>query len=241
MKLYKVEVIYETKESKKPMDLARFLDKKMYQGIVSVEVFIGKEKQRVRLVACQMGEEAINERLRKANRSAQREGTQISKKKASLLKYGLFITNIPVTIFSSTEVMATYRARWRVELIFKQWKSCLKIHVFKGYNKERLHCFLYGRLIMIILLGSLSPVLMRYADSLGKELSCYKLTNYFVNDHAFPQAFFEGKMNEFIEQLLKDIPRRLCLDKRKRFSLRQNVKLGNSYYNESLELRQNVA
>lgn len=233
--------VYESKEATKPLDLARFLDKRIFQGVLDIQVFIGKEKHPVRLVACQMSEESINKRHRDANRIARRKGTQISKKKAGLLKYCLFITNISITVLSTMAIMATYRARWRVELIFKQWKSCLKLHLFKGYNKERLSCFLYGRLIMVLLLGSLSSVLMRYANALGRELSCYKLINYLIADHTFPQAFHDGKINQFIDQLIEDIPRRLCMDKRKRLSLRNNVKIGNSYFNEMLKLSKNVA
>jgi IS4 transposase len=111
---------------------------------VDIEVFVGKEKQPVRLVACLLSEEAINKRQREANRSAQRHGSTISKKKANLLKYGIFITNVPVTMLSSISIMATYRARWRVELIFKQWKSCLKIHLFKGTTKNAFTVFYMG-------------------------------------------------------------------------------------------------
>jgi hypothetical protein len=226
------EDVYENKEATAPLDLAKFLDKHIGKGIVDIEVFVGNEKQPVRLVACQLSEEAINKRQREANRSAQRHGTTISKKKTNLLKYSIFITNVPVAMLSSISIMATYRARWRVELIFKQWKSCLKIHLFKGYNKERFHCFLYGRLIMILLLGCIFPPLMLYARTIGRELSCYKLTNYLIADHAFPIALQEGKMNQFIEKLLEDVPRRVCMDKRKRLSLRNNVRMSNSYYNE---------
>src|SRR5262249_42208031 len=139
--------------------------------------------------------------------------------------------------------MSTYRGRWRVELIFKQWKSCLKLHLFKGYNKERFHCFLYGRLIMILLLGAMSSLLMRYTFNLGRELSCYKLVNYLIADHAFAIAFQEGKMSQFIDKLLQDIPKRLCMDKRQRSSLRSNVRTGRSYYNEleMIDLQKNVA
>ncbi len=227
------EDVYKSKEATVPLDLAKFLDKHIRRGgVVDIEVFVGKEKHPVRLVACLMSEEAVNKRRREANRSAQRHGTMVSKKKTNLLKYCIFITNVDVTMLSSLSVMATYRARWRIELIFKQWKSCLKLHIFKGYNKERFHCFLYGRLIMILLLGSISPPLMLYALTLGRELSCYKLTNYLIADHAFAIALQEGKMDSFIEKLLEDIPRRLCMDKRKRFSLRKNVRMSNSYYNE---------
>ena len=225
------EDIYESSEAKEPLDLAKFLDKQMWQGIADVEVFIGKARHRVRLVACLMSEEAVSKRRRVANRSAQRHGTTVSKKKSMLLKYCIFITNVPSEILSSISVMATYRARWRIELIFKQWKSCLNFHIFKGYNKERFHCFIYGRLIMILLLGCLSPPLMEYAYRIGRELSCYKLTNYLIADHAFAIALQEGKMDRFIEKLVEDIPRRLCMDKRRQPSLRRNVRMSNSYYN----------
>lgn len=120
-------VVYESKDATSPLNLAKFLDQRILHGVVDIEVFIGAERYPVRLVACQMDEEAINKRRRAANRTAQRHGTQVSKTKSSLLKYCLFITNVPNTILSSISVMATYRARWRVELHFKQWKSCPKI------------------------------------------------------------------------------------------------------------------
>lgn len=236
-------VVYESKEALAPLDLAKFLDKHIFQGIVETEIFIGKEKYPVRLIACLINEEAINQRRRAANKRARKSGTQISQKKSSLLKYCIFITNIPIAILSGISVMATYRARWRIELIFKQWKSCLKLHMFKGYNKERFLCFLYGRLIMILLLNSIFPPLMQYAFTLGRELSCYKLINYLIADHALARAFQEGMLIAFLKRLFEDIPRRLCMDKRKRLSLRRNVRLEQSYYKslEINELHANIA
>lgn len=237
------EDVYESKEASEPLDLAKFIEKYMWKGMLDIEVFVGQEKHPMRLIACLMDEEAVNKRQREANRSAQRHGTKVSKKKKNLLKYCIFTTNIVRTMLSSEAVMATYRARWRVELIFKQWKSCLNFHIFKGYNRERFHCFLYGRLIMILLLGSLIPPLMLYARRIGRELSCYKLTNYLIADHAFAIALQEVKIDSFIEKLIEDIPRRLCMDKRKRLSLRKNVRTNNNYYNELeiMELCKNVA
>lgn len=234
--------VYESKEATEPLDLAKFLDQHVCQNMVDIEVFIGKSRHSVRLVACLMNEEAVNKRRRDANRIAQRCRRQTSKKKLNLLKYSIFITNVPIEMLSSISIMATYRARWRIELIFKQWKSCLKLHLFKGYKKERFHCLLYGRLIMILLLGSISPILMRYACTLGRELSCFKLTTYLIADHAFAKAILEGTLEEFIEQLLQDIPKRLCMDKRRRLSLRKNVGTGTSYYNDlDINDLQNVA
>lgn len=227
-------LVYESREATEPLDLAKYLDKRAHQGIIDFEVFIGKkERQPVRLVACLLDSQAINKRQRGANKSSKRSGSKISKKKSNLLRYCLFITNISRELLPGTSVMAIYRARWRIELIFKQWKSCLKLHFFKGYNKERFHCFLYGRLIMILLLSSLYPSLIKLAQSINKELSCYKLTKYLVADNALFLAIHNKNINQFIDQLLEDIPRRLCMDKRNRESLRSNVKKGNCYYNPS--------
>ena len=235
--------VYENKEAKEPVDLAKFIDKHSVNGIADLEVFIGEDRYPARLIACPMSEEAINKRHRNANEKAKSNGVKLSKKKLRLLRYAIFITNVPSGMLSSTSVMSIYRARWRVELVFKQWKSCLKLHLFKGYRKERFHCLLYGRLIMILLIGSISPLLMAYALTIGKELSAFKLTNYLIADHNFARAIAEGKIPQLIDQLLRDIPRRLCMDKRRRPSLRSNVKMGNSYYNEQKieELQENVA
>jgi Transposase DDE domain len=230
---FKSEIsIYEDEEAVEVLDLAKCIEKHIHNGVVDIKVYIGKEKFPSRLIACLMSEEAINQRRRAASRTAQRHGQKISEKKLKLLKYAIFITNVPAKMLSAISIMATYRARWRIELIFKEWKSCLKIHLFKGHRIERFYCLLYGRLIMVLLVGSISPFFMAYAYKLDKELSCYKLINYLTADHVFAIALTNDKIYEFIYQLLQDLPKRLCKDKRKRSSLRVNVRLGNSYYTE---------
>lgn len=223
--------VYADIDSMEPIDLAKFIDKHMYNGITDIEVFLGKERYPVRLVACLMSEDAVNKRKRDANRTAQRCGRQISAKKSNLLKYSIFITNVPAKDLSSTDIMAIYRVRWSIELIFKQWKSCLKLHVFKGYKEERIRCLLYGRLIMILLIGSINSLLIKHAFEINRELSSYKLMKYFIADHIFATAIKEGKVEPFISYLHEGIPRRICMDKRKkRLSLRKNAREGVSYY-----------
>lgn len=224
------ELVYESKESKTPLNLALFLEQNMFKGMVDINVFVGRDKHPVRLIACLLDEESINKRKRIANKDAQRRGTKTSKKKADLLKYSIFITNVLAEILTTSEVMSIYRARWRVEMIFKSWKSCLSLHFFKGKNIERFYCLLYGRLIMCLLLGKIYPILLQYTFNLKRELSDYKLINYLIADHSFARAFQEGKMDSYINKLLKAIPRRLCKDKRKRPTLRQSINAGRGYY-----------
>ena len=221
--------VYQSKEATSPLNMAEFIKKSACQGILDESVFIGEERTPVRIVASELCEQIVSERLRKARRTAQRHGRMLGKKSKALMKYALFITNIPSHMLSSVSVMATYRARWRIELMFKEWKSCLHIDVFKGYNQERLYCTLYGRLIMVLLLGLLSSHLMLYAHTLGRELSCYKLIKYLIWDHGLAMAIQEGTLADFVDQLLQNLPRKLCKDRRKRASLRANVRVSNNY------------
>lgn len=222
--------VYESKDSQEALDLSAFLDKKAHQGVFDIEVYIGKEKHPVRLVGCEMSEEGMRKRQRVVNKNAKRSGKKMSKKKSGLLKYCLFITNINASTCSGMELMAIYRARWRVELLFKHWKSCLHLHIFRGHKTEGVICLLYGRLIMAVLTSSICSLVMQYATRLGKELSCHKLTQYLINDNALIRALQEDQLDAFIKNLSIDIPKRLCMDKRTRLSLRSNVRTGQSYY-----------
>jgi uncharacterized membrane protein YheB (UPF0754 family) len=230
------ELVFESIDAKEPVDLCKLIKKHMKEGGFDFIVYLGKARHQTRLLGCELDEEIINKRFREAHRGAKRRGTQVSKRKLSLLKYALFITNLCEEIFDLEIVMSIYRARWRVELIFKQWKSCLNIHMFKGYNKERFYCLLYGRMIMILLLGAMTRILMHYAAKMGRELSSFKLTRYVIADHVFASALQSRRPQQFLRELLHDLKRRLCHNIRKKHpSLRSNIRNGQNYYNTKIE------
>lgn len=226
------ELVFESADAKDPIDLCRLIKKHIKEGKFDFAVYLGKARHLTRMLGCELDEQIINKRFREAHKGARRRGTQVSKKKLSLLRYALFITNLSAEAFDLEIVMSVYRARWRIELIFKQWKSCLNIHIFKGYNKERLYCLLYGRMIMILLLGAMSSIVMDYAARIGREVSSFKLTRYVIADHVFARALQSGRPQQFIRELLHDLKRRLCHNIRKKHpSLRSNVRNGQNYYN----------
>ena len=61
-----------------------------------------------------------------------------------------FITNLPSEV-PVKEVVSLYRYRWQIEIIFKSWKSDLKVDYYREMKLERWECHLYAELIVLIL------------------------------------------------------------------------------------------
>jgi hypothetical protein len=105
-----------------------------------------------RLICQRVPEHEVNKRRRKLKRGAQRRGhASPSKDSRFFCNWLLLITNIPNAILSTEKVWALYRVRWQIELLFKQFKSVLRMHQSNTKNKYRLFCELYGKLIIAVL------------------------------------------------------------------------------------------
>lgn len=63
----------------------------------------------------------------------------------------LLITNAPAQRLPLAAAAYLYRVRWQVELIFKQWKSVLRIHILPSNNKYRVQCEVWARLLAAVL------------------------------------------------------------------------------------------
>lgn len=96
-------------------------------------------------------EEVANRRRQKAHKKAAKKGGRPSKASRELMGWTIMITNVPVSMLSLKQICLLYALRWQVELIFKLWKSHMKLHRIAGYRKERILVELYAKLIGAVL------------------------------------------------------------------------------------------
>ncbi len=65
--------------------------------------------------------------------------TNHSERYYKLMDWNIYITNVPPAVWSSKDVDAVYPLRWRIETIFKAWKSnmCLE-HLHQSISETQL-------------------------------------------------------------------------------------------------------
>lgn len=152
--------------------------KKNNIDIVEKKVYLGfKEKMKTRLVIHAMPEEEVAKRIRKARGKSKKKGRKrrLTKEYIARAHLNLLITNATTDQIPAENVWKLYRLRWQIELAFKIWKSICNIEKVKKVKKHRLECYIYSKLIFIVLGWQIVWQIARnlYSQE-GKALSFFK-------------------------------------------------------------------
>ena len=216
-----VEVYLEAQAE--ALDLVAYLQKHYpNDDVIDLPVSLGQERVSCRLLAYHLPEKVVEERRRKALEEARKKGRTLTQEYLNWLTFGLYITNVTQEIWSAKVGRIVYSLRWQVELMFKNWKSLLNIHILKGTRPERIKCILYGRLITITMMTLIASYASWYAeDHLQRELSIPKLINWLKRQGRFAQAMHVGTLETLFNDLRRALPKVLCKQKRKRRTSRQ--------------------
>jgi hypothetical protein len=119
---------------------------------VDMKVRLGAQKVPVRLVAVNLPPAVAAERRRRARAGQKHDGRyQVQKKTLALLSWAIFVTNVPATVWRAKTVVAVYGLRWRIETIFKAWKSHFHLTEVPKGSPTQLKAMIYGRLIFLTL------------------------------------------------------------------------------------------
>jgi hypothetical protein len=172
--------------------------------------------------AYRLPEKVVEARRRKALEEARKKGRTLTQEYLNGLSFGFYITNVMQEVWSAKVVRIVYSLRWQVELMFRNWKSLLKIHILKGTRPERMTCILYGRLMTITLMTLMASYASWYAeDYLQRELSIPKLISWLKRKGRFAKAVHVGTLEDLFNDLRRALPKMLCKQKRKRRTSRQ--------------------
>jgi len=218
-----VSVYLSADKDAEPVNLPKYIDKKFrYLSVCHINVYLGKkEKLPCRLAACRLSDEITAKRRRSAREKARKKGTEPSKEYLGRLKFGFSVTGVPEEIPEAESIPTIYRVRWQIKLTFRHWKPLLGINILKGTRRERIGCFLYGRLTAVVILTMICGAASRYIyDCLKREVSFHKVINRLKRKGRLSEAFRSGTLKELTEEL-PNISKSLCKQKRKRKTTRQ--------------------
>lgn len=155
---------------------------------LDLDVKIGKkDKFKCRLVIVKLSNEIVQERIRKAKNNRNKRANH-SKKYYEQLKYSIFITNVSRETWSVNQIVQAYKTRWYIEILFKGWKSHLKMKIDipeRYITKQRAEFHIYSSLLFVNLI--VMPI-FRHIQSraLPKKhfISILKLSS-FINQNVY--------------------------------------------------------
>ena len=216
--------VYLSAEASEPaLALVDHVQRHADQGaVVELAGYLGQSRLPCRVLAYCVPEDVVAQRRRSAYETARKKGRTPTQAYLHWLQFGWYITNVRSEIWAATVVATVYRIRWQIELLFKQWKSLLHMHVLTGTRPERIKCLLYGRLTTITMLMHICAYASWYAATvLRRELSLHKLILWLKRKDRFAHALEEGTVESLWSELHRDMAVLLCKQKRKRKTSQQ--------------------
>lgn len=181
--------LYDPATGKK-IDLLQWL---IRNGSVDMLVGAGPEQTVcVRLIAFPAPEETANLRRMKAKKEM--NGHAPSHELLQLMSWTIFLTTITDASMTFKEISALYGLRWRIENIFKTWKSYFNFQKVHNVPELQLRVLLKARLIMITIAYErlFLPLLSQLYRASRKLVSLMKFMRYITQNFATLPRSLDG-------------------------------------------------
>jgi hypothetical protein len=141
---HKTGTVYLDSETGEPIDLLAELRR---NGSLDRTVVLNdKKRTTVRLVSAPVTEEVANHRRMKAKKEM--KGHNPSAEVLALMNWTIFLTNAGSDV-DFADILRIYGLRWRIEIIFKTWKSHLNFSAIHRVSEIELRSILTMRLLLI--------------------------------------------------------------------------------------------
>lgn len=200
-------------ESGEEINLLTYLSQ---HGCADMTVLIGSEEEKckVRIVAQPVKEEIANQRRMKAKKES--NGKNPSKELLALMSWTIFVVTVEDEQFTFETILKLYGLRWRIENIFKTWKSHFSFSKIHNVSEKQLRVLLTARLIMITFIyqGLFSPLSSLIRKISNKRLSLMKFTRYIRKN--IKLIFELSDIAKVSEKRIKGLIKYCTYDQRKR-------------------------
>lgn len=219
---HKIRTIYLDPDSQQPLNLQkRLIIGKKFEMMVCLN---NEERTKVRLIALPVSEEVANRRRQKLKREMR--GHAPSKELLDQMSWTIFITTIASENTDDHGILNLYRLRWRIESIFKSWKSYMSFSQVHNVSERQLHVLIIARLIMVVLYTQVmyEPLRLMIKNHHDKELSLMKFVNYVMKNFQNTNRILIDLQLGNTERMhyhLNSLARYCTYDKRKRMNFNQ--------------------
>lgn len=174
------------------LDLLKAFKSRKRNGITVFEqqVKVGaKAKLDCRMIVTEVPEKVFKERKAKAlkNRSAKANHSQ---EYLELLRWNVLLTNAPASTLPREKATKIYRLRWRIEILFKCWKSAFKLQEVFSNSKQinparvRITILLYLAYILLFFTSSYVTLANEVKNKYKVAISIVKYAKFFADNRA---------------------------------------------------------
>ena len=197
------------------IDLVKYLKGLERNSISSFDIQVkmgAKELLPVRLCGYKLSQEQAMKK-RKHQKSARHKSVNMTGKAIYLSNWALYITNVDEELLDINQIRKSYSLRWTIEMMFKLWKSHLKMNqlIFssKTPNPARPQMLLYLMLLYVVVV--VNPTYKEMAktikDKFNAILSPIKFAN-FLNNQINPKLNLKSDLNIYL------VKKTCCYDNR---------------------------
>jgi hypothetical protein len=111
----------------------------------------GKVRWQGRLIMIRVPEEVAELRRERIKRTAQRHSREADPQHLAQASWTILITNVPMELLSTVEVVIMQRARWQIERLFRLWKEEGLLDEWRSKKPDRILCEIYGKLMGLLI------------------------------------------------------------------------------------------
>lgn len=110
----------------------------------------GDKVYTARLLVTRIPDEAADKAKKRAIKTAKKKGRTAAPGTLRAAHFVFVLTTLPRDCAPADQVMALYRMRWQIELVFKRLKGILNLDHLRATNEQTARAYLYGKLLAVL-------------------------------------------------------------------------------------------